>query len=71
MPDDTILSWRSNLTRSGHVTVADYNTWTGEGEEGKTKIAQFIAERLRERYVEPVTHLKRKWKNGFSIMAVS
>jgi hypothetical protein len=71
MPDDTILCWRSKLTATGHVTVADYKTWAADGEKGKKKIAQLLAYRLTERYVDPVTHLEPRWKSGFSIMAVS
>jgi hypothetical protein len=71
MPDDTILCWRSNLTPTRHITVADYKAWVAEGEGGKKKIARFFADRLTERYVDPVTHLEARWKNGFSFMAVS
>lgn len=71
MPDDTILCWRSKLTATGHVTVADYKAWAADGENGKKKIARLFADRLRERYVDPVTHLGPKWRNGFSIMAAS
>jgi len=71
MPDDTILCWKSSLTPSGHVTVADYKAWRAEGEKGKAKIAEFFRERIRERYIDPVVALNADKKNGFSIMALS
>jgi hypothetical protein len=71
MPDDTILCWKSTLTSNGRVTVADYKTWRGEGEAGKSKVAEFFWERVRERYIEPVLALNPDKKNGFSIMALS
>ncbi len=72
MPDDTILCWKTTLTtQTGHVTVADYNSWRAEGEAGKAKIAEFFRERVRERYIEPVMALDADEKNGFSIMAQS
>lgn len=71
MPDDTILCWKSTLTSNGHVTVADYKAWRGEGEGGKDKVAEFFRERMRERYIEPLLALDSDEKNGFSIMAVS
>lgn len=71
MPNDTILCWKSTLTPSGHVTVADYNIWQSEGERSKDKIAEFFRERVRERYIEPVIALNADEKNGFAIMALS
>ena len=71
MPDDTILCWKSSLTSTGHVTVADYKAWRTKGEPDKVKIAEFFRKRMRERYVEPVLALDADEKNGFSIMALS
>lgn len=71
MPDDTILCWKSSLTTSGQVTIADYQSWRSHGDAGREKIAEFFRERMRERYVEPVLALDSDGKNGFSIMALS
>lgn len=71
MPKETILCWKSTLTSTGHVTVADYEIWRDEGERGKDKIAEFFRERVRERYIEPVLALDADEKNGFPIMAIS
>ena len=71
MSDDTILCWKSSLTSTGRVTVADYKAWRAEAETGKGKIAEFFRERMRERYIEPVIALDADKKNGFAIMALS
>lgn len=71
MPADTILCWKSRLTQSGRVTVADYEAWRALGEQGRDNIAEFFRERIRERYIDPVLALDPDKKNGFSIMAVS
>lgn len=72
MPRSTILCWRTSLTtKSGHVTVEDYERWRDEGENGKRNLAIFIKERLRERYLDPVQAIPLEQKNGFPIMALS
>jgi hypothetical protein len=71
VPDDTILCWKSTLTSTGQVTVADYKAWRAEGERSKGKMAEFFRERVRERYIDPVLALDADEKNGFSIMALS
>lgn len=72
MPDDTILCWKTTLKPTDqHVTVGDYKSWKAEGEQGKAKLAQFIQERLQERYIHPVDALCSEERNGFAIMALS
>jgi hypothetical protein len=72
MPKTTILCWRTTLTtKSGSVTVEDYERWRDEKEEGKVKLATLIKERLRERYIDPVEGMRLEQKNGFAIMALS
>jgi len=80
MPDDTILCWTWPAEIQGllpapdpdrHVTVKDCKAWLSEGDTGRYKLAAFIRQRLRERYIEPVLCLEPEEKNGFSIMAVS
>jgi hypothetical protein len=72
MPKTTILCWRTTLTtKSGRVTVEDYERWRDEGEQGKGNLATLIKERLRERYVDPIDAMNMKQKNGFAIMALS
>lgn len=48
------------------VTVAQYRAW--EKMQKKAEIANFIAQRLRERYIYS---LRTEPKNGFAILAVS
>lgn len=80
MPDNTILCWTwpaelqvmlASPDEDRHVTKKDCTDWLSEGATGREKLAAFIRQRLRERYVEPVLCLEPKEKNGFSIMAVS
>lgn len=80
MPDDTILCWTwpdelrgllSPPDEKRHVTKKDCVDWLGEGEPSRYKLAAFIRQRFRERYISPVTCLEPGEKNGFSIMAVS
>lgn len=80
MPDCTILCWtwphelKHLMTSPGeerHVTVADCNAWLEEGDTGRSKLAAFIRQRMRERYVHPIEMLGPDEKNGFSIMALS
>ncbi len=79
MPDDTILCWTwpeelNDLTLSDqdrHVTVMNCNKWLAEGDTGRSKLAAFFRQRMRERYVCPVEMLEPDDKNGFSIMALS
>jgi hypothetical protein len=80
MPDDTILCWtwpeelKHLLTpsdRDRHVTIRDCNEWLAEGDTGRSKLAAFFRQRMRERYVDPVERLKADEKNGFFIMALS
>ncbi len=72
MPEVTILCWKTSLpTASGHVTIADYINWRDAGEDGKPNLAQFIKERLYERYIDPVNALISEEKNGFAVMALS
>lgn len=50
MPKTTILCWKTSLsTKSGQVTVEDYERWRDEKEKGKANLAILIKERLRER----------------------
>jgi hypothetical protein len=72
MPKTTILCWTTTLpTKSGHVTVEDYERWRDEGEKGKHSLATLIKERLQERYVDPVDAMTKEQKNGFAVMALS
>lgn len=72
MPKTTILCWRTTLiTKTGHVTVEDYERWRDQREKGKGSLATLIKERLRERYVDPVEGMRLEQKNGFAVMALS
>jgi len=72
VPAEAILCWKTTLkTGSRHVTVGDYIAWKSEGETGRDKLATFVRERLRERYIDPVEALGPEQRNGFAIMALS
>jgi hypothetical protein len=72
MPTDTILCWKTTLKPPRqHILVSDYTTWKTQGESVKTELATFVRERLKERYIDPVTALDPQGKNGFAIMALS
>lgn len=80
MPHDTILCWTwpralQHLLQSPdpkrHVTVKDCNDWLNEGDKGRLKLAEFLRQRLKERYIDPVDGMDPEDKNGFSIMAIS
>ena len=54
------------LCRNPKTTVKDYRSW--ESSRDREKIAQFLAARLRERYIDPVKYTSSK--NGFATMAL-
>jgi hypothetical protein len=71
MPPDTVLCWKTSVKPQGeHVTVSDYTAWKSEGELARVRLATFVAERLRERYIDPVDALGPEDKNGFAVMAL-
>jgi hypothetical protein len=61
----------SSSDEKRHVTKMDCTGWLAEGLPGHEKLAAFIRQRFRERYINPVLCLASSEKNGFSIMAVS
>jgi hypothetical protein len=59
-----------------HITAEDYENWrktANSSEADKHKIADLVYERLYRRYIKPFefkdTEYKKKFKNGFAIMA--
>ena len=80
MPYETVLCWTwpdelkgllASPDEKRHVTKMDCTGWLAEGLPGHEKLAAFIRQRFRERYINPFLSLDSKMKNGFSIMAVS
>lgn len=50
-------------------SINDYNNDCNQGKV--EKLAEFIYGRFNERYIEPFEYMDRKYKNGFSIMAIA
>lgn len=74
MADDTLLCGKRGDPNA--ATVKNYLDWEKEHDRGWSKKPQFIRQRLRERYVDPLRALDlhpdtKDKKNGFYIMAVS
>lgn len=69
MPDSTILCGKRGLP--SEVTVGMYKAWELLPDKGWSKKPDFLKQRLRERYIDPIERLKPEDKNGFNIMAVS
>jgi hypothetical protein len=60
MPKDHLLS--------SSVRVSDYKKF--EANKDQSAIAAFFLERFRERYIIPIDKTPKKFKHGFSIMAI-
>lgn len=60
---------KSAIKLSTNVTLKKYLELLNEQEKSKVKIAEFVHERLTERYITPMLHVPKDYKNGFSIMA--
>jgi hypothetical protein len=54
---------------SSKLTIEDYDNLLKDQEKSKQAIAEFVFERLTERYITPIKNVLVKYKNGFSIMA--
>lgn len=63
------MSFIQNVKLSSLTTISDYEDMLRE--EDKEAIANFIFQRLSERYIIPLENVPISYKNGFSIMANS
>lgn len=69
MADSTLLC--GGRGESSAVTVATYKAWEQVNDKGWSKKPDFLRQRLRERYIDPIERLAPEDKNGFNIMALS
>jgi cation transport regulator ChaC len=58
---------KSTIKLSGDITISDLKEFIQNHE--KEKIADFILQRLEERYITPLNKIPLEFKNGFNIMA--
>jgi cation transport regulator ChaC len=58
---------KSTIKLCGNITISDLKEFIHNQE--KEKIADFILQRLEERYIIPLNKIPRAFKNGFNIMA--
>jgi hypothetical protein len=65
------MSLDKNIKLSSKTTIADYEMMLQEQNEDtkKTNIADFVFQRLSERYLLPLENVPLEYKNGFSIIA--
>lgn len=54
---------------SSNFTIENINVLLNAGETSRQELARFVFERLTERYIVPMEHVEKPFKNGFSIMA--
>src|SRR5271167_928447 len=70
MPSASLSASQAELDKiqlSSRVTVRQYRLM--ENKKGRIGLAEFIEERLLERYITPLEEVPREQKNGFLMMA--
>jgi len=69
MPDDTLLCGKRGSPSA--VAVKDYKAWDRHPDRGWSKKPAFIRQRLRERFIEPISSIPIDARHGFTTMAIN
>jgi hypothetical protein len=69
MPEDTLLCGKRGSANA--VSVGEYKAWNRHPDCGWSKKPGFIRQRLRERFIEPISNTPINARHGFATMAVS